>query len=89
MAKDDKHEAGKAGAQEDRAREDRTREDSEREVPLNPALKSGRDKTHDYGDRTPSPYESTSAKESRWEVWPFIWATIAIICVILAIYFLL
>lgn len=73
----------------DKAREDEKGEDRGREAPLNPALKSGRDKTHDYGDRTPSPYESASAKESRWEVWPYIWAAIGIICVVLAIYFLI
>ena len=70
-------------------RKDKAREDKEGEAPLNPALKSGRDRSHDYGDRTPSPYESTSAKESKWEVWPYIWAAIGIVCVVLAVYFLI
>ena len=89
MATDQKDKAREDKAREGKEREDREREDREREAPLNPALKSERDKTHDYGDRTPEPYESTSAKETKWEVWPFIWAAITIICAALAIYFLI
>lgn len=63
--------------------------DGARDAPLNPALKSQRDETHDTGRRTPTPYDSASAKEGEGEGWPIVWLVVTIVCVVLAIYFIL
>lgn len=56
---------------------------------LNPALKSQVDETHDTERRTPTPYDSTSAKEGEGEGWPIVWLVVTVVCVVLAIYFIL
>lgn len=59
------------------------------DAPLNPALKSRTDNVYDTSRSTPAPIDTTSAKEGEGEGWPVIWLVVTIICVVLAIYFLL
>ena len=59
------------------------------EVPLNPALKSRTDRVYDTNRITPSPFDSASAKEGEGEGWPIVWAVVTIICIALAVYFLI
>ena len=57
--------------------------------PLNPALKSRTDTTHDTAHSTPAPVDTTSAKENEGEGWPVIWLVVTVICVVAALIFLL
>ena len=59
------------------------------DVPLNPALKSRTDTTYDTDRSTPPPLSTTGAREGQGESWPVIWLVVTVICVILAIWFLL
>lgn len=56
---------------------------------LNPALKRRTDETHDTKRRTPAPAESASVQrdEGRW--WPFAWATVVIVGILITIWLLL
>ena len=56
------------------------------EAPLNPALKSRTDQTHDTRRVTPSPFDSASAKTGQGESWSLIWLVVTLLCVILALY---
>ena len=58
------------------------------DAPLNPALKSTKETVYDTRHRTPGPLETTEAKEGQGEGWPVIWLVVTIICVLLAVYFL-
>lgn len=62
--------------------------DKARDTPLNPALKSETDTVYDTQHSTPAPFDTTSAKEGEGEGWPWIWLVVTVVCVILAIYFL-
>ena len=59
------------------------------EAPLNPALKSRTETVHDTRRVTPTPFDTASAKEGEGEGWPWIWLVVTILCVALAIWFLL
>ena len=59
------------------------------DVPLNPALKSRTETTYDTKSTTPTPFDTASAKEGEGEGWPIIWLVVTLICVVLAIYFIL
>jgi hypothetical protein len=59
------------------------------DAPLNPALKSRTDTTHDTTRRTPPPADTASAKEGEGEGWPLIWLVVTIVCVVLAAWFII
>ncbi|MDT9599894.1 hypothetical protein [Sphingosinicella rhizophila] len=63
--------------------------DQPEQAPLNPALKSRTDTTYDTETSTPGPLETTGAREGQGEGWPVIWLVVTVICVALAIYFIL
>lgn len=63
--------------------------DTATEAPLNPALKSRTDQTYDTDHTTPAPFDSASAKEGEGEGWPIVWLAVAVIGVILVVYFIL
>ena len=68
---------------------DKHRTGSPDDAPLNPALKSRKETVYDTKTRSPSPFDSTSAKENEGEGWPIVWLVVVIISVVLAIYFLI
>ena len=59
------------------------------DVPLNPAMKSRTETAYDTRSTTPTPFDTASAKEGEGEGWPIVWLVVTIICVALAIWFLL
>jgi hypothetical protein len=59
------------------------------EGPLNPALKSRTDHVYDTSNSSPAPIDTASAKEGEGEGWPIIWLVVTVVCVVLAIFFLL
>ena len=63
--------------------------DEPRDAPLNPALKSGTETVYPTTESSRAPIETTSAEENEGEGWPWIWLVVTVICVILAIYFLI
>lgn len=58
------------------------------DAPLNPALKSTTDRTHDTRVSSPAPVDTTSAKENEGEGWPIVWVVVVAICVALTLYFI-
>jgi hypothetical protein len=56
------------------------------DVPLNPALKSTTDTTHDTTHTSPAPIDTASAKEGEGEGWPLIWLVVVAICVLITAY---
>lgn len=58
-------------------------------APLNPALKSQPENVYDTTHTTPAPIDTASAKEGEGESWPLVWIVVTVVCVILAIWFLL
>lgn len=63
--------------------------DEPRDVPLNPALKSETETVYPTRESSRAPIETTSATENEGEAWPVIWVIVTVVCVALAIYFLL
>ena len=63
--------------------------DQPTDAPLNPALKSTTETQYDTRSTTPTPFDTASAKEGEGEGWPIIWLVVAVIGVVLAIYFIL
>jgi hypothetical protein len=59
------------------------------DAPLNPALKSTTDRIYDTTHSSPAPVDTTSAKENEGEGWPIIWLVVTVVCIVLALYFLL
>lgn len=59
------------------------------DAPLNPALKSTSETVYNTTDRTPSPIDTASAKEGEGEGWPWIWLVVTLVCVALAVWFLI
>jgi hypothetical protein len=57
--------------------------------PLNPALKSTSETVYDTTNRTPSPIDTASAKEGEGEGWPWIWLVVTLVCVALAVWFVI
>lgn len=64
------------------------RRDSD-DAPLNPALKSRTETVYDTKTRSRAPYDTTSAKEGQGNVWPIVWLVVTLVCVVLAVYFLI
>lgn len=62
--------------------------DEPRDAPLNPALKSETETVYETRSSSPAPIETASAKENEGEGWPVIWLVVTVVCVALAIYFL-
>lgn len=58
-------------------------------APLNPALKSTTDHTHDTSRSSPAPVDTTSAKENEGEGWPVVWLVVTLVCVAFAVWFLI
>jgi hypothetical protein len=58
-------------------------------APLNPALKSTSETVFNTTNRTPSPIDTASAKEGEGEGWPWIWLVVTLVCVALAVWFLI
>lgn len=56
------------------------------EAPLNPALKQGRDASYGPDQEGTDPMETVSVKKDEGTAWPLIWATVTIVCVIIAIF---
>lgn len=63
--------------------------DQATDAPLNPALKSRTETVYDTQSTTPAPFDTASAKEGEGEGWPIIWLIVAVVGVLLAIYFIL
>lgn len=59
------------------------------DAPLNPALKSTTERVYDTTSTTPAPIDTASSKENEGEGWPVAWLVVTVICVVLAVYFLL
>lgn len=60
--------------------------DQPKDAPLNPALKSTTETVYDTKHPSPSPIETTSAREGEGEGWPLIWLAVTVIGVIVAIF---
>jgi hypothetical protein len=60
--------------------------DSATDAPLNPALKSTTDTSHDTTHTSPAPIDTASAKEGEGEGWPLIWLVVVAICVLITAY---
>jgi hypothetical protein len=67
---------------------DKNKNDPSAEAPLNRALKSETESVYPTKERSPSPYESTSTKANEGGGWPIIWLVVTVVCIALAIYFL-
>lgn len=67
---------------------DKNKNDPSADAPLNRALKSETESVYPTKERSPSPYESTSTKANEGRGWPIIWLVVTVVCVALAIYFL-
>ena len=63
--------------------------DKATDAPLNPALKSRTETVYDTRSTTPAPFDTASAKEGEGEGWPIIWLVVAVIGVVLAVYFVI
>jgi hypothetical protein len=63
--------------------------DQPTDAPLNPALKKETETVYDTKHISPAPIATTSAKEGQGEGWPWVWLIVTIVCVVLAVYFLL
>ena len=63
--------------------------DQPTDTPLNPALKSSTETVYPTKESTPAPIETASAKENEGEGWPILWLILTIVCVGLAVYFLI
>jgi hypothetical protein len=62
--------------------------DPARDAPLNPALKRRTDTAYDTERETPAPIDTASSKGGG-ELWPTAWLVVTVLCVVLAIYFLI
>jgi hypothetical protein len=60
---------------------------SDRNAPLNPALKSRRETTHDTRSSAP-PVKTASVQRQEGRAWPMIWLIVTLLCVAIAIYLL-
>jgi hypothetical protein len=59
------------------------------DTPLNPALKSTTETVYDTKSTTPTPFDSTSAKEGEGEGWPIVWLVVTLAGIALAVWFLI
>ena len=60
--------------------------DQPKEGPLNPALKSTTETVYDTKHPSPSPIDTTSAREGEGEGWSIAWLIVTVAGVALAIY---
>ena len=60
---------------------------SEQDAPLNPALKSRKETTHDTTPSAP-PVDTASVQRQEGRAWPMIWLIVTLLCVAIAIYLL-
>lgn len=58
---------------------------SDRDAPLNPALKSRRETTHDTRSSA-APVDTVSVQRQEGRAWPMIWLIVTLVCVAIAIY---
>ena len=58
------------------------------QAPLNPALKSTTETSHDTDRSSEAPIDTASAKEGEGEAWPVIWLVVTLIGIVLIIWFL-
>lgn len=65
-----------------------TSNEQPQDVPLNPELRSRTDNTVDM-TTSPAPVDTASAKEGQGEGWPIVWLVVFILCVAVAIYYIL
>jgi hypothetical protein len=63
--------------------------DEPQDAPLNPALKSETETVYPTKEPSRAPIDTTSAKENEGEGWPVVWFIVTVVCVALAVYFLL
>ena len=63
--------------------------DKPRDAPLNPALKSGTETIYPTTESSPAPIDTTTAAENEGEGWPVVLLIVTVVCIALAIYFLL
>jgi hypothetical protein len=63
--------------------------DSQQDAPLNPSLKRETETVYETKVSSRAPIDTASAKEHEGEGWPWIWLVVTVICVILAIWFLI
>lgn len=56
---------------------------------LNPSLKRVHDSSYGADQKGRDPMESISLKKNEGAAWPAIWATITILCVLIAIFLIL
>lgn len=54
-------------------------------APLNPALKQEVDKTFTPDQDGSTPLETISVKKDEGTAWPFIWAIVTIVCLLVAL----
>lgn len=55
---------------------------------LNPALKSERETIHDSQVSSAAPIETASVQRQEGRAWPLIWAVVAIVSLILTLWFI-
>ena len=63
--------------------------DTGTDAPLNPAMKARTETVYDTRHTTPAPFDTASAKAGQGEGWPIIWLIVTVLCVVLAVYFLI
>ena len=56
---------------------------------LNPALKSRTETVYDTKSRSRAPYDTASAKAGQGKGWPVVWLVVTLVCVVLAVFFLI
>ena len=61
---------------------------SDRNAPLNPALKSRKETTHDTTSSA-APVDTVSVKRQEGRAWPMIWLIVTLLCVAIAIYLII
>ena len=55
---------------------------------MNPALKRSTETVYPTKESSPAPIDTASANENEGEGWPILWLIVTIICIGLAIYFI-
>jgi hypothetical protein len=64
-------------------------ERSPKDASINPAMRREVDATHGTSFKGTDPMDTVSVKDpDEGRSWPFIWAVVAIVCVLVAIYYI-
>lgn len=63
--------------------------DGAADAPLNPALKSTTETSHNTEHVTPAPIDTASTKKGEGEGWPLIWLGVFVLCLAVTIYLVL